>query len=130
MNEFERELRDVLTGKQHFDSARSESLKEEVIRMFDRKRKTAMIIAWVMIALCNLVAIPAIVIFILSGSTKVLIACAAVAIIAGQMEILAKLWYWVVHGRLILQKEIKELQLQIANLSARHDAGEGPRTSE
>jgi len=58
--------------------------------------------AWAAIAACNLVAIPAIVIFVLSGGTKVLIACAAVAIIAGQLEILAKLWYWVVHGRIVL----------------------------
>ncbi len=117
MNEFEKQLREALTGEQRFDSARGESMRQEVTRMYKKKRKTAMIIAWVAIALCNLVAIPAIVIFVLSGSSKVLIACAAVAIIAGQLEILAKLWYWVVHGRIVLQEEIKELQLQIAQLA-------------
>jgi len=117
MNEFEKELRKALTGERHFDSARGESLREEVIRMYKKKRKRAMILAWAAIAACNLVAIPAIVIFVLSGGTKVLIACAAVAIIAGQMEILAKLWFWVIHGRIVLQEDIKELQLQIAELA-------------
>ncbi len=117
MNEFDKELRKALRGEEGFDSAKSESLRQEVTRMYKKKRRRALILAWAAIAVCNFVAIPAIVVFVLSGTTKVLIACAAVAIIAGQVEILTKFWYWVVHGRLLLQEEIKELQLQIAELA-------------
>ena len=55
---------------------------------------------------------------VFGGSTKVLLACTLVFLGAGQLEVLAELWYWVFQSQMRIRKEVKELELRVAELSS------------
>ena len=46
-------------------------------------------------------------------STRVLVIGAMIFLLAGQFQLLVKLWYWQMNTKLSLLKELKELRLQL-----------------
>jgi uncharacterized membrane protein YpjA len=125
MSEVEDDLKKALETIREYDARRANSAGEKAARAFQTKKRRLMIIAWACLAVLFVVFIPVLITFVLSRDSKVLIACATITLVLGQMEVLTKLGYWIVHTRLTLQKEMKELQLQIAELVARDKAAEG-----
>ncbi len=98
------------------DQAARDQLQEE----FARKRRRLMWIARGFIAFEFAQMALFAMVYLQVSNTKVLIALAALIIMAFEGTVLMKLWYWVVHTRLLLVREVKELRLEVAELAARN----------
>ena len=96
------------------DAAAREQLQEE----FRRKRKRLMWITWGTLVFEGAQMAFFVLLFALASSTKILIALAALFIASFEITVLMKLWYWVVHTRLLLIREVKEMRLELAELAA------------
>ena len=116
MNEREEQLKKALETIMEYGGQRADSAADEAARTFQKQKRRLMIIAWVFLGVLSAAFIPVLFTFVLSRDTKVLIACATITLVLGQLEVLIKLWYWIVHARMSLQKDMKELQLQVAEL--------------
>jgi len=128
MNEPNEDIRSMLGGVPQYDARRGETVKKEVLAMFDRKIFWAKVLAWGMIAVETVVAFVGFLGMVdmletssLSGSQDVkwMILYAALAIAGIEGLTLAKLWYWQVHSRVTIQRELKEMQVQMAELAAK-----------
>ena len=98
------------------DQAAREQLQEE----FGRKRKrikrkywAGTFIEFVMMATIAMV-------YSQTPDTKLQIMMGVVFIVNFEAAVMIGLWYWVVHTRLLLVREVKELRLEVAELAARN----------
>ena len=114
MSEFDRELSEALRSNGYLEPERAETLRREAVRMFDRKLKMVKWVTWAGIAFFLGWQGAGLALLILAASTKLMILGAVAALLGGQGELLAKLWYWTVNTKLSLLKELKQLQLQVA----------------
>ena len=130
MDEFDRQLKQTLSGDERFDAGRSDALRKEVLRMYDDKLKTYKWITWGFLAFAVLEMLIIAGIFAAVGDTKVLIALAVLFLVAYESTILMKLWYWTMNVKMSTLKETKELQLQIAELSQKVGPTGGQQTDE
>ncbi len=114
----------ILFDKNAPDEAPDQAAREQLQKEFRGKRRRLMWIAWGFIAFeLTQMALFATV-YLLASNTKLLIALAALIIMAHEGSILMKIWYWVVHTRLLLVREVKELRLEVAELAARSKSAE------
>ncbi|HUW62402.1 MAG TPA: DUF6768 family protein [Candidatus Bathyarchaeia archaeon] len=97
------------------DAAAREKLHHE----FSRKRNIVMWITWGFLFFEGAMMVALMLVFVLESNTKTLIALAALFIASFETTVLMKLWYWIVHTRLLLVREIKEMRLELADLAAR-----------
>ena len=123
MNEFEKTTRTILTDTGKFDAAKAETLRKETVQMFDKKLKTAIIIAWVGIGIGVVFEVTGWIGLVLSlflgGSVKLVVFFGVIALSGGQFHLFTKLWYWVYHNEIKVRTEVKELQLQVAELAGK-----------
>lgn len=96
-----------------------DAAREKLHHEFSRKRNIAMWITWGFLAFEGAMMVALMLVFVLESNTKTLIALAALFIVSFEGTILVKLWYWVVHTRLLLVREVKEMRLELADLAAR-----------
>ena len=127
MDEFEKNLRQALAGRGQYDAHKSDDVRKEALRMYDDKLRTYRWVTWGILAFETLVMIVLIGVFALMNDTKVLIALAALALASYETTILMKLWYWNMNVKMSTLKELKGLQLQIAELSQKIGQGQGDR---
>lgn len=97
------------------DAAARERLHHE----FSRKRNIVMWITWGFLFFEGAMMVALMLVFVAESNTKTLIALAALFIVSFEVTVLMKLWYWVVHTRLLLVREVKEMRLELAELAAR-----------
>lgn len=97
------------------DQAARELLQEE----FARKRKRITWILWAFLAFEFWQMAIFLTIYTQVSNAKLELALAVLFIISWEVTVLIKLWYWVVHTRLLLVREVKELRLEVAELAAR-----------
>jgi len=57
-------------------------------------------------------------------SSKIHDLSGVIALSAGQFHLLAKLWYWVYHNEIKVRTEVKQLQLQTAELAGKKPLAE------
>ena len=124
MDEFEKTIRTTLSDTDKFDAAKAENLRKEIVQMFQKKLKTALIITWVGIGVAVVFEVAGWIGLVLSmflgGGVKLMIFFGVIALSAGQLHLLAKLCYWVYHNEIKVRTEVKELQLQVAELAGRN----------
>ncbi len=128
MDEFESTIRITLKGTSKFDTAKVETVRKEVVQMFQKKLKTARIITWVGIGIGGVLEVTGLVGLVLSmffaNTIRPMVLFGVIALSGGQFHLLAKLWYWIVNSKLNMLKEIKQLQLQIAELTGKEPPAE------
>ena len=124
MNDFEKELRKAFTDEERFDSRKSETVKKEVVEMYDKKRRILIIISWVFIGLQILEMMIAAGLFFVFDSTKVMILCAVWFLAAYESTILAKLAFHIISARWKILEEIAQLRLEIGIATQSEDRGE------
>lgn len=115
MIDFEKELKEVLQKNGDFDTSKSEKLRKEIVRMWcDKNLRRIKIVYWIFF-LASLGMMAAGYIGLRSAeNTRDMLSWVIFFMIGFNSTILMKLWFWVVHTRINLQKDLKELQLQIA----------------
>ena len=93
-------------------------MKEQSTEHLNYKVRMMKYIAW-MFLIIDMAGMSAIAVaFYSARDLKYVVMLAALFIICFESTVLIKLWYWVVHTRISLQREMKELQLQIAKALA------------
>ena len=127
MDEFEKTIRTTLSDTDKFDAAKAETLRKETVQMFEDKLKKVYRYAWLCLIICVAAGGVAGACFGVSaslGSTWGMIASAVIFLGAGQSMVTIKLWYWIMNNKIGVLKEIKQLQLQIAELAGKNPSAE------
>lgn len=115
MNDFERQFRDWMRKAPRPDPQRSQTFREEVIHNYDEKLKKVERYAWWW--LLGIIAG-----FAVSGtmmgrgaasSLPLLIYGGVFFLLVGQLNVLIKLWYWMMNVKLNVLREIQDLRLQL-----------------
>ena len=117
MDEFDRQLKQTLSGDERFDARRSDALRKDVARMYDDKLRTYKWITWGFLALATIEMMVLAGAFFVVDNTKLLLGFAVLFLVAYESTVLMKLWYWTMNVKMSTLKEMKELQLQVAELS-------------
>ncbi len=112
---YHRILFDKTAPSDNPELAAREALQEE----FARKRKWLVWITWGFLWFEFACIAFFFMLFAQTSNTKTLIALGVLIIVSVEGTVLMKLWYWVVHTRLLLVREVKEMRLELAELSAR-----------
>jgi hypothetical protein len=114
MSDIERELQDILERDEKFDPARAELLRLQVTSEFQRKKKRLLILCWVWQAISVAFLLPG-VSMVFSGNNHITTMAQGIALIVmGESGlVLIKLWYWIIHGRLEIIREIKRFELRM-----------------
>ena len=127
MDEFEKTIRTTLSDTDKFDAAKAKTLRKETVQMFEDKLKKVYRYAWLYLIICVAAGGVAGACFGVSaslGSTWGMIASAVIFLGAGQSMVTIKLWYWIMNNKLNVLREIKQLQLQIAELAEKKPPSE------
>ncbi len=125
MDKLENELKKVLEKNGDFDVAKSETLRKEIVQMWcDKNLLRAKLVFWIFFLLCSGMMVGGYIGLRSAEDTKGIILWAIFFIIGFNSSILIKLWYWVVDAKLNIQKEVKQLQLQIAELAGKNPPAE------
>jgi len=120
MNNLEQELKKVLANNGGFDVNRSETLRKEIVQMwFDKNMRKTKIIFWIFY-LCSIGMMIGGYIGLRNATNTVgMLSWVLFFMIGFNSTILMKLWYWVIDTKLSVLKEMKQLQLQIAEQNSR-----------
>lgn len=113
MINLEKELKEALEKNGDFDVARGETLRKETVRMFYDNMRNVKIVFWIgMVISLAIIIIGALGIHYNTG--RYITWALFTALVGFNSTILLKLWYWVMSSKLSILKELKQLQLQIA----------------
>ena|GEM_PF-4060640 len=123
MADLEDRLRSALGRTGGFDNEKAQALKKEVSNMFDERLRKYRGLTWICLIVFAVITVGAIEVMLFASSTKALIVCAVIILGAGQLEVLIKLWYWIMNGKLKVLREVKNLELQIAELRGEQTEG-------
>ena len=120
MNDFDRQLRELFDRGPRLDPDRGDAVRKEIVHMYDERLKKVQRYAWIWIlGTCAVMVVAGALIGIGAAmNTRVLVIGAMILLLAGQFQMLVKLWYWQMNTKLNLMKELKELRLQLTELNS------------
>jgi hypothetical protein len=125
MDNFEKELKKVLEKKGDFDVTKSETLRKEIVQMWcDKNLLRAKLVFWIFFLLSIGIMVGGYIGLSSAANTRGMLSWVIFFMIGFNSTILMKLWYWVVHTRINLQKDLKQIQLQIAELAGKESPDE------
>ena len=122
MDNFDKELGSAFEDAGHFNADKNGALRNQLIRTFDDKLKMVRFITWIFVIFFVGLFLWGLWMVILGQSNKLMFVGLALIIIASGGDTLIKLWYWQVHSRITITKELKKIEFQIADLSSREHA--------
>ena len=124
MDNLENELKKVLSTEGRFDTAKAEIIRKETVQMFEEKLKRVKAITWAFLVIDAVIMYALAKSFLRSEDTKTTIMLAVIFLVVYESTVLIKLWYWIMNNKLNVLKEIKQLQLQIAELAGKKQPSE------
>lgn len=121
MNDFEKQLKDALTTKRDIakDNARRKEIEQMIFEKYNSDMKKVKNIYWFFFILCIGMMIGGYIGLCSAGNTKSMLLWVIFFMIGFNSTILMKLWYWVVNTKLNILREMKQLQLQISELTGK-----------
>ena len=120
MDDLEKQLKEALDINGDFDIAKSEILRKELVQMWcDKNLLRARIVFWIFFLLSIGMMAGGYIGLRSASNTKAMLCWVIFFMIGFNSTILMKLWYWVVDARFKVLKEVKQLQLQVADLTGR-----------
>jgi len=128
MDELEKQLKKVLEKNGVFDVSKSETSRKEIKQMIFQKFEGDMsrvkVVFWIFLVISAAMMVGGMLFINHEKGTRGMIFAAVITLIGYNSTILMKLWYWVVSTKLNILKEIKQLQLQIAELADKEPPSE------
>jgi hypothetical protein len=112
-----------------FDPEKAKRLTDDAVAQYQTGLRTVERTTWLYLALCVVVFVFAYGRFQFASSTKAIVGFGIVMLIAYESTVLMKLWYWIAGTKLVLLREIKQLQLQASTTTASADTGGRGRRS-
>jgi len=123
MDELEKTIQVTLSRTGKFDAGKAETLRKEIVQMFEGKLKKVKLLTWAFLLIDGIIIaggiIGLLVNLLITKNTNAMIISAVVVLIAHEGTVLIKLWYWVLNTKYGVLKELKQLQLQIAELKGK-----------
>ncbi len=123
MDELEKTIQVTLSQTGKFDAGKAETLRKEIVQMFEGKLKKVKLLTWAFLLIDVIIIaggiIGLLVNLLITKNTNAMIISAVVVLIAHEGTVLIKLWYWVLNTKYGVLKELKQLQLQIAELKGK-----------
>jgi hypothetical protein len=116
-DKFDKLLYDIFGSSDRYDHTRGDKVRDKVATMYDTKLRFTRYFVWAWLVFCTALIVVSVFTFIDSDNVKILLGCAAIAVIAHEGSVLMKLWYWQQNTKYTLLKEMAELKLQIAQLN-------------
>lgn len=124
------ELKNAFARQDPIPAAESAAIKHRIIEAFARKQKSVFSLMTVYLVALVLVIIALIALFISTPNIKDCLLYGIGILIMFESTVLMKLWYWVMHSKIATVREIKLVQLSIAELKARLSTEEpGPSSA-
>ncbi len=128
MDKLEKQLKQVLGKNGLFDADKSKTLRKEMKQMIFQKFEGDMsrvkVVFWIFLVISAAMMVGGMLFINHEKGTRGMIFAAVITLIGYNSTILMKLWYWVVSTKLNILKEIKQLQLQIAELAGKEQPSE------
>jgi hypothetical protein len=124
MDELEKSIRITLSDAGKFDAGKAESLRKEILQMFDKNLQKAKLIFWISFLLSLGMMGGGYIGLRLAADTREMLSWVIFFMIGFNSTILIKLWYWVADTKLNVLKEMKHLQLQITELTGKISSAE------
>jgi ABC-type sugar transport system permease subunit len=123
MDELEKTIQVTLSRTGKFDAGKAETLRKEIVQMFEGKLKKVKLLTWAFLLIDVIIIaggiIGLLVNLLITKNTNAMIISAVVVLIAHEGTVLIKLWYWVLNTKYGVLKELKQIQLQIAELTGK-----------
>lgn len=99
----------------HSDEAKEGMLRDVLVSSFRGQMKWASLIAWASILVFAAVAVYSALGFFLAEQVREMIMYATIFLAAFTVIVVTKLWYWMLANRNAIQRELKRLELRLAN---------------
>ncbi|MBN2584416.1 MAG: hypothetical protein JXL80_15250 [Planctomycetes bacterium] len=123
MSDFETEFLEALELDETFDAAREKMLRLQVTSEYSRKKRRLVIMTWVWQAVSLLLLVPGILMVVTERDVSAKMLGLALVIMGEAGLIVIKLWYWIVHARLTILRELKRLELRLMQTDRLKDSG-------
>ncbi|MCX5676283.1 MAG: hypothetical protein NTX87_14870 [Planctomycetota bacterium] len=122
MDEFENLLARSLREGPRPDAGKHEAARKEALQMFEHKIRVITIYTWIAIAVSTAMILGGVAGILAAPSAQQTVMFAVLFFCGVELQVLMKLWYWTVHSRITLQKDLKEFEMR---LMERLPPGEG-----
>lgn len=119
MEPFELKLKNALTRTEPIPAAELTALKDQIVRTFARKQKSFFCLMATYLAVMTILIVALLALFICTTDLKQCLLYGLIILVLFEGTVLMKLWYWGMHGKIATIREIKLLQLAVAELKAR-----------
>ena len=123
MSDIEKELKKILKANGRFDADKNAARRKEIERMIFHKFQNDMfkvkVVFWIFFLLSIGMMAGGYIGLRSADDTKAMLCWVIFFMIGFNSTILMKLWYWVADTKLNVLKEMKQLQLQVTQLSGR-----------
>ena len=127
MDNLEKELTELPRNENGFESSIDESARKEMAQVISQKFESVMskvkVVFWIFLVLSAAMMVGGMIFLTQEKGTRGMLFAAVIALIGYNSTILMKLWYWVVSTKLGILKELKQLQLQVTELTGRESPG-------
>ena len=142
MEPFELKLKHALTRTDPIPAAELQALNDHIVRTFARKQESFSCLTAAYLVVMTVLIIALLALFICTPDLKQCLLYGIGILILFEGTVLMKLWFWVMHGKIAIVREIKLLQLAVAELkthpspephgtaSALPDDGAGPAPAQ
>lgn len=92
----------------------AEHIRREASERYRDRLRTTKIVTWAFMAIDIVGMVIAANLWLRTSEVRYMVGAAALFLVFFEGSSLIKLWYWVVHTRVTVQEELKELQLQLS----------------
>jgi len=119
MEPFELKLKNALTGSDPIPPAELAMLNDHIVRTFARRQKAFSFLTATYLVVMTILIIALLALFMFTTDLKQCLLYGVGILILFEGTVLMKLWYWVMHSNIATVREIKLLQLAVAELKTK-----------
>lgn len=123
MDNMEKELSELLKNERGPKDCMNETARKEMAQMIFQKFELDMfkvkVVFWIFLIVSAAMMVGGMIFLTHEKGTRGMLFAAVIALIGYNSTVLMKLWYWVVNTKLSILREMKQLQLQIAELAGK-----------
>jgi hypothetical protein len=120
MNDFDRDVREAMEedSSPAADLAREQGFREMVAATFRGRNRWMTILVWVYLWVFTALGVLVVVLFFRTDALADKLMYAAIFVVASLFVGMMKMWYWMLMNRNAVVREVKRLELRIAELQA------------
>jgi len=126
MDNLEKKLTELLSHESDLagrvDQAARKEMTQMVFEKFELDMFKVKVVFWIFLAVSTAMMVGGMIFLTQEKGVRGMLFAAVIALIGYNSTILMKLWYWVVSTKLSILKELKQMQLQMAELAGKESS--------